>query len=60
MNYGSYATAQKSCLLNNRGDVFCVKSVSRGYRKDKEEAVEFREASLPGNELGSGGVELSN
>jgi hypothetical protein len=40
-----------------------MQTVPRGYKKDKEdrlESVEFRDASLPGYEFGSRGVELRN
>jgi hypothetical protein len=35
--------------------------VPRGYKKDKEDrqSVEFRDASLPGYELGSTGIEAT-
>jgi hypothetical protein len=38
---------------NNRGAVFSVPFVPRGYKKDNGsfKAVEFRDASLPGHEL---------
>jgi hypothetical protein len=42
--------------------VFSAWSVPRGYKKDKKDRlsrVEFRDASLPGYELGSRGIELS-
>jgi hypothetical protein len=45
---------------NNRKAVFSVRSVPRAYKKDKEgrfKSVEFRDASLPGYELGSTGIE---
>jgi hypothetical protein len=48
---------------NNRRTVFCVRSVPRDYKKDKTrlfESVEFRDASLPGYEPGSRGVEASD
>jgi hypothetical protein len=40
---------------------FSVRSVQSGYKEEfsSEELVKFRDASLPGYELGSGGIELS-
>jgi hypothetical protein len=46
---------------NNRRVVFSVWSMPRAYDNDKGNRlsrVEFRDASLPGYELGSRGIEL--
>jgi hypothetical protein len=48
---------------NNRRAVFSLRFVPRGYKKDSEDRfklVEFRDASLPGYELSSRGIEWRN
>jgi hypothetical protein len=56
-----YVSAQTNSR-NNRRAVFYVWSVPRGHKRGKEDRLsqfEFRDASLPGYELGSRGIEAS-
>jgi hypothetical protein len=55
--FGKHVSAETNSRNNTRA-VFSVRSVSRGYEKDKNsfKSVEFRDASLPGYELGGRGI----
>jgi hypothetical protein len=54
-----YVSAEAN-TRNNGGAVFSVRSMPRGYKKDKEDRLslgEFRDTSLPAHELESRGIE---
>jgi hypothetical protein len=52
----------KTNLHNDKRAVFCVVKAKGLYKEQRRsfESVEFRDASLPGYELGSRGIELKN
>jgi hypothetical protein len=56
---GKHISAETNSRNSTRA-VFSVRSVPRGYTKDKEDlkSVEFWDASLPGYEVGNRGIEL--
>jgi hypothetical protein len=60
-NFRCYTMALLTCLPNHRKTVFSSWSVQNGYKEEFRwlKWAEFRDASLPGYEAGSRGIELS-